>query len=444
MSNSSLATVHYWTKNYSSRNGKKISKIIIHHMAMNGSALACYNAWKTREGSAHYAISSNGEIGQLVDEKYRAWSVANAAADSVAVTMELANDGGASSNWHVSDKAIAACIKLCIDICKRNGISKLTFTGNTSGNLVMHKYYMATACPGPYLASKFSYIANQVNKGLGAKESSEPKKDATKSWTTYKTPFIVRVECSDLYVRKGPGIEKYGRQTLSINGKKTQFCPVGAYTITEVKTADGYSWGKLKSSTAEIPKWIALEYTEYVGPAKEDPKPAPAPAPKPSTVEEKILAACQAQSTWMKNYKYEWQPNPTIAKSKYKGTCVTYVACVLQRVGALSPGKYIWHNGSGYGTGKITGTITNKMAVKYCGNKTLSSLKSELKAGDIILVDDNRSGKKGSGGHIFILTGKWSGSNPMIWDNNTAHKGCKAIAYSGSRKVLARIRIKSL
>lgn len=171
---SKLATVHYWTNNYSTRNGKKVSKIIIHHMAGNLDAKGCYNVWKNRQGSAHYAISSKGQIGQLIDEKYRAWSVANAAADSIAVTIELANDGGAKTNWHVSDKAIAKCIDLCVDICKRHGIKKLTFTGDTKGNLVMHRYYMATACPGPYLASKFKYIAEQVNKKLSG-TTPEPK-----------------------------------------------------------------------------------------------------------------------------------------------------------------------------------------------------------------------------------------------------------------------------
>lgn len=255
MSNSKLATVHYWTNNYSSRNGTKISKIIIHHMAGNLTAKGCYNVWKSRQGSAHYAISSSGEIGQLIDEKYRAWSVANAAADSMAVTMELANDGGAP-NWHVSDKAITAAINLCVDICQRNGIKKLTFTGNTSGNLLMHCYYMATACPGPYLKAKFAYIAAEVNKRLNG---SAPTPAPTKTWTDYKKPFTVKITVNDLYIRTGPGIKKYGRQVVS----GSYFIKPGVYTIIDVKTADGYYWGKLKSSTTKSPRWIALDYTTF-------------------------------------------------------------------------------------------------------------------------------------------------------------------------------------
>ncbi len=53
-----------------------------------------------------------------------------------------------------------------MDICQRNGIEKLNYTGDTSGNLTMHKWFSATNCPGPYLESKFADIANEVNKRL--------------------------------------------------------------------------------------------------------------------------------------------------------------------------------------------------------------------------------------------------------------------------------------
>ena len=159
------------------------------------------------------------------------------------------------------------------------------------------------------------------------------------------------------------------------------------------------------------------------------------------TIIDKELSACKTQSEWMKNATYKWESSPTVEKSKKRGTCVTYVACVLQRIGILKSGQYIWQNGKGYGTGKVYGT-NSKMTVTYMGNKTPSSLKSKLKKGDIVLVDDNKSGKKGSGGHIFILTGQWSGNDPYIWDNETAKKGQKPRKYNGKRKVLAIVRLK--
>ena len=63
-------------------------------------------------------------------------------------------------------------------------------------------------------------------------------------------PFVVRVKISNLNLRKGAGL-KYA---------STGMCPKGAYTIVEVKSADGYEWGKLKSGVG----WIALKYTTKV------------------------------------------------------------------------------------------------------------------------------------------------------------------------------------
>ena len=52
-------------------------------------------------------------------------------------------------------------------------------------------------------------------------------------------PFLVKVSITDLNIRKGPGTD-YAR---------TQFIPVGVYTIVEVKSGKGSTagWGRLKS-----------------------------------------------------------------------------------------------------------------------------------------------------------------------------------------------------
>lgn len=149
------------------------------------------------------------------------------------------------------------------------------------------------------------------------------------------------------------------------------------------------------------------------------------------TIIDKELAACKEQAEWMKNSKYAWQSNPTIAKSKTKGTCVTYVACVLQRIGILSSGQYVWHDG-----GKVYGN-NSKMTVTYT-TKTLSQLKSQLKAGDIVM---DGSGV-GSGSHIFILTGEWSGNKPYIWDNHSGQQNKGAYLYDRNRNVIAYVRLK--
>lgn len=152
------------------------------------------------------------------------------------------------------------------------------------------------------------------------------------------------------------------------------------------------------------------------------------------TLIDKELAACKTQADWMKNAKYEYERNPTVPKSKYKGTCVTYVACVLQRIGILSSGQNIWHDEKG----RVYG-VNSKMTLTYT-NKTLSQLKSTLKAGDIILDGDKYD--TGSGSHIFILTGRWSGNQPIIWDNWSGQKSKGAYVYTRNRSVFAIVRLK--
>lgn len=163
------------------------------------------------------------------------------------------------------------------------------------------------------------------------------------------------------------------------------------------------------------------------------------------TKEDKIMDACKAQAEYMKNAKYGDYSPVTLKHSKEAGTCVTYEGVVFQRLGALASGKFVWQNGKGYGTGKVTGANSKTMTVTYMNNKTIASLKSKIKKGDCILLDDNKSGVKGSGGHVFFATGQWSGTDPYIWDFESS-KACsktgKPRKYSGSRKVLAIVRLK--
>lgn len=181
MSNSNLVSYTKLSPHCNKPRLHKIDKITIHHMAaVNASIERCGEefAKPNRRGSSNYGIGSDGRIGMYVEEKNRAWTSSSPANDHRAVTIEVANDGGAP-DWHVSDKALAATIDLCVDICRRNGIKALNFTGDATGNLTMHRYFTATSCPGPYLASKFPYIAQEVNRRLGTLHITPGKKKPT-------------------------------------------------------------------------------------------------------------------------------------------------------------------------------------------------------------------------------------------------------------------------
>lgn len=175
MSNSPLVEFTRISPNSTNPRNHKIDTIVIHHMAGNQSIESCGAGFAdpARQASSNYAIGSDGRVGMYVEEANRSWCSSNREVDHRAITIECANDGG-SPDWHVSDAALTKLIDLCTDICKRNGIPQLNFTGDKTGNLTMHKYYAATACPGPYLGGKFPYIAQEVNKRLGAATEQQP------------------------------------------------------------------------------------------------------------------------------------------------------------------------------------------------------------------------------------------------------------------------------
>ena len=174
MSKSSLVNYTKLSPNCSSRNGARICKITPHHMAGNLTIEQCAEVFQnsSRQASANYGIGSDGRIGCYVDENDRSWASANYDNDRQAITIEVANDeiGG---NWHVSDKALESLINLCVDICKRYNF-KLIYDETPNGSLTRHNMFVNTTCPGPYLQSKFPYIAEEVNKRLEGQSTSTP------------------------------------------------------------------------------------------------------------------------------------------------------------------------------------------------------------------------------------------------------------------------------
>ena len=260
--------------NYSKgRDGKKVIKITPHHMAGNLSIEACGRLWQTagRRASSNYGIGTDGRIGCYVDEENRSWCSSSSANDNVAITVEVANDGGANTNWHVSDSAINSLINLMVDICKRYGIKKMNFTGNANGNLTLHKYFAQTSCPGPYLESKMPWIADQVNKKL--KGDDKPKL----TWTKLDKPtdYICKLQPTNLWdfnykdFNSCKSIKQFKKgDQITIYGKVYNDSLKSTYLLTE------YSY------TNKITNGFNVVDMEVKPEPQPEPKPEPTPVPQ--------------------------------------------------------------------------------------------------------------------------------------------------------------------
>ena len=179
MSNSALATYRNVTKNKNSPRKSKIDTITIHCMAgqMTGRGCADYFASTTRQVSSNYCVGYDGSIAVSVDEKDRSWCSCSPSNDHRAITIEVATDSYAP--YKCTDKAYAALLDLVEDICRRNGIEKLQYTGNTDGNMTKHKWFANTACPGTYLEERFVEIQREVNRRLAGDANEQKEKDET-------------------------------------------------------------------------------------------------------------------------------------------------------------------------------------------------------------------------------------------------------------------------
>ena len=247
MSNSDLVSVVIKSPNYSSRNGNTIKGVTIHHTAgiLTATQIGNIFAKKSRQASCNYGVGNDGKIVLVVDEQYRSWCSSSRQNDENMITIEVSNCKGAP-NWEVSDAALNSTIALVTDICRRNGIKELKFLNDPSKkfnyaeqNMTLHCWLSATACPGPYLKGKMSYIAKKVNDNLGTATTTPVTPP-----TTSGVPFKVRVKIPNLNIRKSP------------NGKTTgKFTGKGIFTIVEVQG----DWGKLKSGAG----WIYLANKSY-------------------------------------------------------------------------------------------------------------------------------------------------------------------------------------
>ena len=180
MSNSPLVTYTKLSPNHSGRRNHVIDTISIHCMAGNASVETCgaLFADPSRKASSNYGIGSDGRIALYVDEANRSWCTSNAANDNRAITIEVANNGGAP-DWPVSGKAYSALLDLLTDICRRNNIKELLWKGDKSligqvdkQNMTVHRWFAAKACPGDYLYNRHGEIAAEVNRRL--KGEDEP------------------------------------------------------------------------------------------------------------------------------------------------------------------------------------------------------------------------------------------------------------------------------
>jgi len=208
MSNSSLVVYKKISPNRSSPRNHIIDTITVHCVVGQCAIETLGNIFANAsyEASSNYGIGYDGKIGMFVEEKDRSWCSSNAANDNRAITIECASD--AFDPYAINSKVYAALIKLCVDICKRNGIKKLVWSTNKSDrvnhkngcNLTVHRDYANKSCPGDYIYNRLGQIAKEVNAQLGSTNNTTNTNTNT---DTANELYRVRKSWNDAKSQKG-------------------------------------------------------------------------------------------------------------------------------------------------------------------------------------------------------------------------------------------------
>ena len=161
---SSLATVFLESPNCSSRDGKKIERITVHHTAGIASAQGLLEQFSrpARQASANYCIGNDGTIGGCVKEELRAWTSGSRENDTRSIGIEVSNDVNGEP-WSIGKKAYNACVELCVDICLRYGIRLWWNPDKKTGSLTCHRWFQPTACPGDWFYDRIPQFISEVN-----------------------------------------------------------------------------------------------------------------------------------------------------------------------------------------------------------------------------------------------------------------------------------------
>lgn len=135
----------FLTRHFSQgRDGHNIDKVVIHHNAGCLSVDDIYNVWQSREASAHYQVTEDGTVGQLVHDWDTAWHAGSWEANSTSIGVEHANCGGPNEGWPISDATVIAGARLVAALCWGYNLGRPAWCVN----VFPHQYFSSTACPG--------------------------------------------------------------------------------------------------------------------------------------------------------------------------------------------------------------------------------------------------------------------------------------------------------
>ena len=262
-SNSPLVSYTKLSPNHSGQRKYAISRISPHCVVgqCTVETLGDIFAPASRQASSNYGIGYDGKKAMYVEEKNRSWCTSSYDNDNRAITIEVASD--TTPPYTMTSAAYNSLIELCVDICKRNGKTKLLWFGDKTKTLnykpaademviTVHRWFANKSCPGDWLYSRLGDLATKVTERLGG--VTEEKKEEVRYTTSsnIKNGDIVKIKSGAKYYN-GKSVptwvtnktwivrECIGDRAIvdkSADGKNSINSPINVEYLTVIKTAE--------------------------------------------------------------------------------------------------------------------------------------------------------------------------------------------------------------
>ena len=230
--NSSMVSYTRLSPNHSGQRTHSIDRITPHCVVGQLSAesiCGCFTS-PSRQASCNYGIGTDGKVSLCVEEKNRSWCSSSNANDQRAVTIECASDK--TEPYAMNSRVYDSLVKLCTDICRRNGKKKLLWLGDRNKTLnytpksdemvlTVHRWFANKSCPGDWLYARLGDLAARVTAALGTGISADKAASqlyrVRKTWADSKSQ---KGAFSILANAKKCASSNKGYSVFDINGKK--------------------------------------------------------------------------------------------------------------------------------------------------------------------------------------------------------------------------------
>lgn len=155
----------------------KKTSVTLHHNAGNLTHDGCLSVWTTRPASAHFDVDAKGSVAQYVKVDEYAWAVGSTFGNETSISIEMA-DASFAPNWEVSETTWKSAARLAAWL-----FAHVIHARPNARNLLPHRHWSSTACPGPWVVKNFNTILVECQKqydsimaGETAPEHPEPPK----------------------------------------------------------------------------------------------------------------------------------------------------------------------------------------------------------------------------------------------------------------------------